>query len=170
MEIVEIENKVTNSSLVSIDLEDYYIEGERISIDIKNQLYEGIILKEKDFRQFIKEHNWSQYQDKFVSIYCSEDAVIPTWAYMLLVVSLKPFAKKVVFGTLENLEQEIWKEIIAKIDFSNYNDKKIVIKGCGKRYIPVYAYVSFTEKILNHAQSVMYGEPCSTVPVYKKKL
>ena len=169
METQEIENKVANSSIVSIDLENYYLEGERVLFDIKYQLYEGIILKEKDFRLFLKEHNWHQYQDKLVAIFCTEDAIIPTWAFMLLNVYLKPVAKKVVYGNIEQLEQEIWQDIISKIDFSIFEGQKVVIKGCGKKYIPNYAYSSFTLRLLDFAKSIMYGEPCSTVPIYKKK-
>lgn len=161
-------NKVQQSGLITIDLEDYFHAGEKVLFDIKHYLYEGIILKEKDFRAFLKEHNWEQYKDKNVAITCSVDAIIPTWAYMLLASKLQPHAHLVVFGTLKDLHAKIFSEAIVHINVADYTQAKVVIKGCGKLEVPVSAYVELTNKLLPVVSSIMYGEPCSTVPVYKQ--
>jgi hypothetical protein len=164
----EIINKVANSSLITIDLEDFYPKGERILYDLKQNLWQGLILKEKDFREFLKNHDFSQYQDKYVAIFCSVDAIIPTWAYMLLTLQFNVYAKKVVFGTLEDLDKELLKEKLQTIDLEEFRDKKVVIKGCGKINIPTHTYVLLTNILQPYVQSLMYGEPCSTVPLFKK--
>ncbi|MGZ3866553.1 MAG: DUF2480 family protein [Bacteroidia bacterium] len=164
----EIVNKVAQSGLVTIDLEEYYPEGKRVLFDIKPLLFQELILKEKDFREFIKNEDWSKYKDAYVAVTCSNDAIVPTWAFMLLTLALQPFAKKVVFGNLETLETVLFEEIIDKLDFSSYKDARIVIKGCGNKPVPVSAYVAITEKVKPLAKSIMYGEPCSTVPLYKQ--
>jgi len=163
-----IVNRVANSPLVTFDLEAYYHPGERILLDIKELLFQGLILKEKDFRQYIKETDWSIYKDKNVAIWCSADAIIPTWAYMLLTTRISPYAHLVVFGTLEDLEKTLYQEAINRIDLEKYRDKKVVIKGCGKYKVPEAAYVEVTRLLTPVASSIMYGEPCSTVPLYKK--
>jgi hypothetical protein len=168
MEKEEIVNRVTNSTLITFDLEDLYEPGERVLIDIKDQLYEGLILREKDFRTFIREHSWSDYEDKLIAITCSSDAIIPTWAYMLMTVALQPYAKKVVFGTLDNLERALYQEALAKVDWEKFRDNKIVVKGCSKVNVPVEAYVEVINKLRPVASSIMYGEACSTVPLFKK--
>jgi hypothetical protein len=164
----EIINRVINSALITFDLEEYYQSGERVLLDIKDQLYQGLILREKDFREFIKSHNWSAYQDKYVAITCSEDAIVPTWAYMLLTSALQPFAKTVVFGSLEELEKNLYTAILSGIDWTQFKDQKVVIKGCSKVAVPTTAYVEATRYLRPYASSVMFGEPCSTVPVYKR--
>jgi hypothetical protein len=164
----EIVNRVANSSLITFDLEKYYPAGDRALLDIKDQLYQELILKEKDFRHYIKLHDWSQYKNKFVAIHCSVDAIIPTWAYMLLVSALKPFAKTIVFGTFQDLETKIFFDEFSKIDWNEFNNAKVVIKGCSKVNVPTAVYVEATRLLLPHAASIMFGEPCSTVPVYKK--
>ncbi|MBT1706047.1 DUF2480 family protein [Chryseosolibacter indicus] len=164
----EIINRVANSSLITFDLEEYYQPGERILLDIKYQLYQGLVLREKDFRDFIKTHDWSFYKDKYVAVTCSEDAIVPTWAYMLLASALQPFVKKVVFGSLENLEENIYAEILATIDWSAFKDQKVVIKGCSKVVVPNAAYMEATYKLKPYVSSIMFGEPCSTVPVFKR--
>lgn len=169
METGEIINRVANSSLVTIDLEEYYVKGDRVVYDIKDNLFQGLILREKDFRDFVKQHDWTQYKDKLVAITCTADAIVPTWAYMLLATKIEPYAKKVVFGTLEQLEQALFQEAITKINTQEYTDAKIVIKGCGKLPVPTYAYVELTRLLRPVAASIMYGEPCSTVPIYKKQ-
>jgi fructose-1-phosphate kinase PfkB-like protein len=136
--------------------------------DIKENLWEGIALKEKDFRAFVKEHDWSQYQDKFVALHCSVDAIVPTWAYMLLATKLEPFAKRVVFGNLDTLETILFEEALQKIKAEDYEDARIVIKGCSDKVVPPSAYVKLTEMLRPYAKIIMYGEPCSTVPLYKK--
>lgn len=164
----EIVNKVAQSGLITIDLEEFYDEVPRVEFDIKPWLFRELILKEKDFREHIKTHNWSQYQNTYVALTCTADAIVPTWAYMLLTLSLQPFAKKVVFGSLEVLETILFEEKINALDTAPFEDARIVIKGCGDKPVPIAAYVALTEKIKPVAKSIMYGEPCSTVPLYKK--
>ncbi|MFI5164105.1 MAG: DUF2480 family protein [Bacteroidia bacterium] len=164
----EIINKVAESGLVEINLEDFYPKGERVLIDVKENLFQGLILKEKDFREFVKNENWSKYKDKFVAITCSADAIVPIWAYMLLSTSLQPFAKKIVFGDLKTLETILFYDALSKIDAENFRDKKLIVKGCGKLPVPDSAYVELTRILTPVAKSIMYGEPCSTVPVMKK--
>jgi hypothetical protein len=164
----EIVNRVANSSIKTFDLEQIYEPGERVLVDIKDQLFQGLILREKDFRDFIKTHDWSQYKNKFVAVTCSADAIVPTWAYMLLTTVLEPFTKKIVFGGLADLEAKIYFDALARIDWQEYKDAKVVIKGCSKVDVPVAAYVEATRLLRPVAASIMFGEPCSTVPVYKK--
>jgi hypothetical protein len=164
----EIINKVAQSGLITIDLEEYYPAGERVVFDIKDLLFHGLILKEKDFREFIKNEDWNKYKDKYVSLICSADAIVPTWAYMLLATQLEPVAKRVVFGDLETLETILYTEILSKINVNDYKDSRIVIKGCGNLPVPKAAYVEITRLLRPVAKSIMYGEPCSTVPLYKK--
>jgi hypothetical protein len=168
MEEKEIVNRVASSSLVTFDLELHYTPGERVLLDIKDQLFQGLILKEKDFREFIKTNDWTQYKNKFVAITCSEDAIIPAWAYMLLTSVLEPHARTIVFGNLEDLETKIFFDTLATIDWNQFNNAKVVIKGCSKVDVPMAAYVEATRLLRPHAASIMFGEPCSTVPVYKK--
>jgi hypothetical protein len=164
----QIINKVANSALITFNLEDYYETGDRILLDIKDQLYEGLILREKDFRDFIKIHDWTQYENKLVAITCSTDAIIPTWAYMLLAIALKPFARRVIFGSLQELEIENYRNALSKIQWSDFKDAKIVIKGCSKVDVPVAIYVEVVNQLKPYASSLMFGEPCSTVPLFKK--
>lgn len=165
----EIINRVANSKLITIDLEDFYPQGNRIVFDIKDWLYEGLILREKDFREQVNNHDWSQYQDNYVALSCSSDAIIPSWAYLLLSTQLYEFAKKVVVGNLELLETVIYQEIINQIDTSEFTDKPVIIKGCADKPIPPSAYTLLIEKIQPVAKTIMFGEACSTVPLYKKK-
>lgn len=164
----QIINKVAKSGLISLDLEDYYHSGERVLYDLKDNLFMGLILKEKDFREFLKTHDWSQYSGKNVAIICTEDAVIPTWAYMLLTIQLEPFANAIVFGNLQDLETKLYNDALAKINFAEYTGAKVVVKGCSKVAVPTTAYVEITRRLKPYAQSIMFGEPCSTVPLYKK--
>lgn len=166
---MEIVNKVASSGLVSLDLEDFYHHGERLVYDLKDNLYMGLILKEKDFREFLKNHDWQQYTNKNVAIICSEDAIIPTWTYMLLTTKLQPYAHCIVFGNLFALETKLFDEAIAKINPENFAGAKVVVKGCSKLPVPTSAYIEITKKLLPHVRSLMFGEPCSTVPVYKKQ-
>ena len=136
--------------------------------DIKELLFQGLVLREKDFREFIKNEDWNKYKDKYVALTCSADAIVPTWAYMLLATQLEPIAKKVVFGNMESLETILYTEILSKIDINNYKDARVVIKGCGNLPIPKSAYVHITSLLRPLAKSIMYGEPCSTVPLYKQ--
>jgi hypothetical protein len=165
----EIVNRISNSPLVTFDLEEFYTPGERILFDIKSLLFQELILREKDFRDFIKSHDWSQYTDKYVAITCSADAVIPTWAYMLLTASLQPYTSIVIFGSIEDLETTLFKNTLDKIEWERFTNAKVVIKGCSKVAVPISAYVDVTNRLRPVASSIMFGEPCSTVPVFKKK-
>jgi hypothetical protein len=165
----EIINRVANSKLITVDLEDYYPEGERVLLDIKDWLFEGLVLREKDFRTQISNFNWEQYQDKYVALTCSTDAIIPGWAYMLLSVHLEPFAKKVLIGDLEQMETILYQNIINKIDVTPFIDKPIIIKGCSNKPVPQNAYIMLTSHLKPIAKSIMYGEACSSVPLFKKK-
>ncbi|MCH8233604.1 MAG: DUF2480 family protein [Bacteroidetes bacterium] len=161
-------NRVAGSALVSIDLEDLYHPGKRVLYDLKDNLFEGIVLKEKDFRDFILNHDWTQYSEKNIAITCSVDAIIPTWAYMLLVTKMEPYANMIVLGNLQDLENALFKEALDKLDIEAYRNRKVVIKGCSDKPVPEYAYVELTRKLRPLVASIMFGEPCSTVPVYKK--
>jgi Protein of unknown function (DUF2480) len=164
----EIINKVAQSGLISFDLADYYQTGERVIYDLKDNLFHGLILKEKDFREFLKNHDWQTYQGKNVAIVCTADAVVPTWAYMLLALQLQPHANFVVYGNLETLENALFQKSLATINLENFGDKKVVVKGCGDLPIPTFAYTELTRLLLPVVASLMFGEPCSTVPLYKK--
>lgn len=164
-----IENKVANSGLITIDLEEFYSPGERVVIDLKDYLFRGLILREKDFRDFVKSHDWKSYQNKFVAVFCSADAVIPTWAYMLVSAHLQPFAKKIVFGNLEVLENQLYRDSLALLDVTSYQNCRLVIKGCSKIDVPAGAYLEITRLLTPVVKSIMFGEPCSTVPVWKNK-
>lgn len=165
----EIVNRVAQSQLLTLDLEDYYPEGKRVVLDIKDWLHEGFILREKEFRNHVDKHNWEQYKDSFVALNCSTEAIVPGWANMLLASKLQPFAKKVVVGDLEQLETAIYQATIEDIDVSPFQDKPVIIKGCANKPVPPNAYLWITSKIQTVAKSVMYGEACSSVPLYKKK-
>lgn len=164
----EIVNKVANSVLEVFDLEDYYPSGIRTQIDISQWLLDGFLLKEKDFREALKNHDWSQFQNHFVAIHCSTDAIIPAWASILVTVYLSPFAKKVVVGNLTDLETSLYQEILSTLDYSKYQDKPIILKGCSKKPVPESAYIMAIQKLQPFAKSIMYGEACSAVPLYKK--
>ncbi len=163
-----IVNRVAQSGLVTIDLETYYPEGERVLLDIKDVLFQGLLLREKDFRAWIKEHDWLQYTAKHVAIICSADAIVPVWAYMLIATKLEPYTSSFIFGSLEELEDMLFKDALSDLQESNYQDAKVVVKGCSNKPVPVSAYVEITRKLRPYAASIMYGEPCSTVPLYKK--
>ncbi|WP_375446427.1 DUF2480 family protein [uncultured Fibrella sp.] len=169
METDVIVNRVTNSGLVTLDLEAYYHPGERVVYDLKDNLFMGMILKEKDFRAFLKEHDWSQYAGKNVAITCSEDAIIPTWAYMLLTLQLQPYAHTVVYGTLQDLDEKLYFDAIKSIEPEAYRGAKVVVKGCSKVPVPTAAYVELTRVLAPVVQSLLFGEPCSTVPLFKRK-
>lgn len=164
----EIINRVANSKLVTIDLEDYYPKGQRVLFDIKDWLFQELILKESDFRAFVKEHDWSQYQDAYLALTCSVDAIIPSWAYLLITSHASAYAKKIVVGDLVTLETAIYQDIISQLDVSDYSEKPLIIKGCANKPIPESAYTLLISKLQPIAKSIMYGEACSTVPLYKK--
>ena len=162
-------NKVANSGIETINLETYFPVGDRVSIDVKELLFMELVLKEKDFREWIKANDWTQYSEKFVAVYCSSDAIVPTWAYMLISSKLSGIAQKVVFGDLNALESALWENALNTLEVENYKDKKVVIKGCGDLPVSAAAYTNISSKLVPVVQSLMYGEPCSTVPVFKRK-
>ena len=164
----EIINKVANSVLEVFDLEDYYPKGIRTQLDISQWLLEGFLLKEKDFREALKNHDWKQYENHFVAIHCSTDAIIPAWATILVTVYLAPFAKKVVVGNLSDLETALYQELLSTLDYSIYLDKPIILKGCSKKPVPESAYIMAIQKLQPFAKSIMYGEACSAVPLFKR--
>ena len=165
----EIINKVANSALEVFDLEDYYPKGIRSQVDISQWLLEGFLLKEKDFREHLKNHDWTQYQDQFVAVNCSTDAIVPAWASILVTIQLAPFAKKVINGNIDDLNAALYEELLAKIDYSQYANKAIIIKGCSQKPVPMRAYVLAAQNLQPFARSIMYGEACSAVPLYKAK-
>ncbi|HMI00826.1 MAG TPA: DUF2480 family protein [Pedobacter sp.] len=170
MEIQEnFVNKVAASGLITFNLEEYLHTGERVVYDIKDNLFHGLMLREKDFREFVKTHDWQSYKGKNVAIICSADAIVPTWAYMLLANKLKPYANEVVFGSLETLETVLFSKALAKIDLKAFEGERVVVKGCADIDLPVSAYVEITNLLSPVVKSIMYGEPCSTVPIYKRK-
>lgn len=160
-------NKVASSGLRTLDLEELYPHGERTVFDIAPLLWEGIALKEKDFRAFVKDHDWSQYQGHFVAVHCSVDAIIPTWAYMLVATHLQPYAVLVTQGDAEQLERTVFTRFIRLLDVETYRGSRIVVKGCSKLPVPLSAYVELSAKLVPVVRSLMFGEPCSTVPLYK---
>ncbi len=162
-------NKVAESGLISIDLAQYFPTNEIVVFDIKPYLFMELILKEKDFRTSLSSIDWSSYQDKIVGIFCSADAIIPMWANMLIVANLTPFAKAIYFGDENKTRELVLLQAINNIDNSIFEDQRIVVKGCGDTPIGESAYIAITQKLRPVVKSIMYGEPCSTVPVYKKK-
>jgi len=162
-------NKVSESGILTVDLEEYYPKDETIVFDLKDYLFMGLILKEKDFREALKNLDLSPYSNKNVALTCTADAIIPMWAYMLVSSYLQPIAKNVVFGNADFLHQTLFLKNIAAINPENYTDKRVVIKGCGDLPVSENAYVAITQLLRPVAKSIMYGEPCSTVPIYKKK-
>ncbi len=165
----EIKNRVAKSKLITIDLEDYYPQGKRFVFDIKDWLFQELILKEKDFRDQVQNHDWSQYQNYFVALTCSVDAIIPSWAYLLITSQLSLFTQRIVVGNLVELETAIFQDIILTLPIDAYKDKPIIIKGCSNKPIPETAYIQLISKLIPVAKSVMYGEACSTVPIFKSK-
>ena len=164
----EIINRVANSKIITIDLEDYYPNGQRHLLDIKNWLYKGLVLREKEFRSFVENFEWAKFNDGYVAVFCSSGAIIPTWAYLLIATKLKDNCVMNIVGNLDYLENYIFSEIIKSIDFSNFRDKSIVIKGCSKENIPIDAYSQLINRLKPIAKRIMFGEACSTVPLYKK--
>jgi Protein of unknown function (DUF2480) len=164
-----IVNKVAESGIITLDLAPYIpIITDMALFDLKPFLFKEMILKEKDYRAALQTHDWDQYQGKYVAITCSADAIVPVWAYMLAVSYLQPIAASLYYGTLEELEKLLVYQRLTAIDLSEYTDKRVVIKGCGDTHVPDAAYVIITDHLRPVAKSIMYGEPCSTVPIYKK--
>ena len=168
MEEKEIINRVTGSSLIVFNLEDLFPRFDVAEIDIKSLLFQEQILREKDLRDFVKHHDWNQYQNKHVAIFCSEDAIVPTWAYMLIGIAAQPFAATVVFGNRDALMTQLFQKALSEVDWEKYRNEKVVIKGCGDRKVPESAFLEAASRLRPVAASIMYGEPCSTVPLYRK--
>lgn len=162
-------NKVAESGLVTLDLEKWYPRESTAIFDLKGYLFMEMILKEKDFREALKNTDWTVYQDKHVAITCSADAIIPVWAYMLVASYLEPVAREIIMGNEQDLHKHLFLKNLGAIDPQEYADARVVIKGCGETPIPDYVYMEVTRKLRPVVKSIMYGEPCSTVPVYKKK-
>ncbi|WP_296381886.1 DUF2480 family protein [Winogradskyella sp.] len=165
----EIINRVANSKLRVIDLEDYYPEGKRVQFNIKDWLLEGLVLREKDFRVYVAKQDWSQYQDCYVALHCSTDAIVPDWAYMLISIQLQEYSKLTVIGSLKHLESIIYTSIISELDLSTYTDLPVIIKGCSHKPVPANALVLLSQRLKPIAKSIMFGEACSSVPLFKRK-
>lgn len=165
----EIINKVAQSALLTLDLEDYYPKEEILVFDLKSYLFMEMILKEKDFRASLQNTDWTLYQDKIVAVTCTTEAIIPLWAYMLIAVYLQPFARDIIMGNAQTALQQTFLARLAAINLEEYTDKRVVVKGCGDLSIGGFAYMEIAKRLRPVVKSIMYGEPCSTVPVYKKK-
>jgi hypothetical protein len=163
-----IVNRVANSNLMVIDLEDFYPQGKRERIDISEWLFEGVVLKEKEFRKSVDLHDWSQYKGAYIALDCSTDAIIPGWAFMLISIQLAPYAKKISVGSIAELESLLFSEIIESLNLDPYEDKSVIIKGCSNKPIPQNAYVFLAKRLQPIARKIMYGEACSAVPLFKK--
>ena len=165
----EIINKVANSSLLVFDLEDYYPDNHVIAIDVSQWLFDGFILKEDEFRAQLKNTDWSVYQDKYVALYCSEETILPAWTYALVAVHLAPFALKVIHGEKKLAVIDWYQDILNKLDYTDYFEKPIILKGCSKKDVPNEVYTLAIQKLLKVSKSIMFGEACSAVPLFKKK-
>jgi Protein of unknown function (DUF2480) len=160
-------NKVASSGLITLDLEELYPQGERVVFDLQPLLWQGLALKEQDLRDFAKAHDWAQYKDKFVSVHCSVDSIIPTWAYMLVAAHLQPHASFISQGDRDQLERAIFTRFVQQLDVEPYRNARVVVKGCSNVPVPINAYVELSAKLVPVVKSLMFGEPCSTVPLYK---
>ncbi|WGK66004.1 DUF2480 family protein [Croceiramulus getboli] len=165
----EIVNRVAASKLVTFDLEEFYPEGQRVQLDVAQWLHEGVILIEKSFRESLQKHDWSPYEGNYVALYCSEEAILPAWAFSLVATHLQPFAAKIVVGTLEDLETAIYRDILANLDVASFTDLPVILKGCARKPVPQNAYLMAIEKLQPVAKSILFGEACSSVPLFKKK-
>lgn len=161
-------NRVAASGIITLNLEEFFPTEEIVAFDLKDYLFMELILKEKDFRAALKVHEWTQYEGKHLCVYCSTDAIIPTWAYMLVVTYAAGIAKSIVQADKETFIKLHYQQALSNIDINQYNDKRIVIKGCSNHPVPTSAYMDLTRLLKPVAKSIMYGEPCSTVPIYKK--
>lgn len=165
----EIVNKVANSALQVFDLEDYFPRQALVELDISQWLFGGFILKETEFRDQLKQHDWTQYKDTYVALYCSEDAILPAWAYALVSVYLQPHALKVVNGNRKDLLLSLYQQQLEVLDYSIFQDKPVILKGCSNKPVPQELYVLAAQKLIPFARSIMFGEACSAVPLYKRK-
>jgi hypothetical protein len=164
----EIVNRVASSALEVFDLEDYYPSGTRTQLDLSQWLIEGFLLKEAVFREALKNHDWSQYENQWVALHCATDAIVPAWASILVTTYLVPYAKQVVLGNLGDLEAALYAAILPTLDYAVYQDKPVILKGCSKKPVPESAYIIAIQHLQPYAKSIMYGEACSAVPLFKK--
>lgn len=169
MEEEQIINRVAASALEVFDLEDYYPAGQRETIDIAQWLWQGLVVREKEFRESLKNHSWEQYAGKYIALHCSTDAIVPAWAYMLITTYLLPVAKKVIQGNLQQIDIVLYEDILNTLDYNSYTGKPVIIKGCSKKPVPQEAYIMAVQKLMPVAKSLMFGEACSSVPLYKKR-
>lgn len=165
---MELVNRVASSGLVTLNLEEYFPKEERLIFDIKDYLFMGLILKEKDFRAALELHDWTQYKEKTLLVYCSADAIIPVWAYMLVSVCAAPHANNIFQGDEETYLKAHYYHVLESLDLQRYAGQRIVIKGCSEKPVPPAAYLTLSKRLQPLAKSIMYGEPCSTVPIFKK--
>lgn len=161
-------NRVAGSGLITLNLEEDFPKDEFMEFDLKSYLFMELILKEKDFRSALKEIDWSTYQNKILLVYCSTDAIVPVWAFMLIAAYAKPYVSDIYYGKKANYLENYYARVIRSRDYHDYKDKRIVIKGCSKKPVPASAYLELTAALQPYAQSIMYGEPCSTVPIFKR--
>lgn len=164
-----IVNRVAQSGLITINLETYYPTETLVGIDLKDYLFKGLLLREKDFREALKAHDWAQYEGCYLHVYCSNDAIIPVWAYQLIAVLAAPHALDIFKGSEEEVLAQIYRKTLSAIDYSQYQDERVIVKGCSQKPVPVAAYMELTRRLQPFAKSIMYGEACSTVPLFKKK-
>ena len=162
-------NRVDESGIITFNLEEYFPKEEIVDFDLKQFLFQELILREKDYRKALSEFDFSNYKNKTVCIICSADAIVPVWAFMLAATYLQPIATKIFYGNQEQFIQQSMTEQLLKVDFNQFQDQRVVVKGCGEKPVPTGVYVAITNLLLPFAKSIMYGEPCSTVPLYKKK-
>lgn len=165
----EITNRVSSSSLITLNLEDLHPPVEIVEFDMKDLLFQGLVLREKELRDFVKKNSWDQYRGKHVALHCSADAIIPTWGYMLISIALQPHATRVSFGNKNSVVSTYFHDALNKIDWNQYRDSKVVIKGCSDVHVPESVFVEAAVRLRAVAASIMYGEPCSTVPLYKRQ-
>ena len=165
----EIVNKVAQSSLIVFDLEDYYPDNHVLDLDVSQWLTEGFILIEADFRAQLKNNDWSPFEDKYVALYCSTDAILPAWTFALVAAHLAPFALKIIHGTKETAIIEWYQDILNKLDYTEFFDNPVILKGCSKKAVPNQVYTLAIQKLIKVSKSVMFGEACSAVPLYKAK-
>jgi len=163
-----LENRVADSEIEVFNLADLWDEAAVTEIDIADFLVEGLMLKEKEFRQDVKAHDWSQYEEEHVALYCSTDAIVPTWGYMLIASKLKDIAVSTTLGRADDLRREYYVQALDDVDWSAYDDRPVVIKGCGSDVVPEMAYARATQKLQTVARKLMYGEPCSSVPLWRR--